>query len=76
MVNSGGYRDIKYRTFDGIIRFDLDLGEYIDGLSTSLQGHYLGYDKNMKSFVVHNKAYIFQSASTTNKFVPGPIVPS
>lgn len=76
MVNSGGYRDIKYRTFDGIIRFDLDLGEYIDGLSTSLQGHYLGYDKNMKSFVVHNKAYIFQSASTTNKFVPGPIDPT
>lgn len=76
MVNSGGYRDIKYRTFDGIIRFDLDLGEYIDGLSTSIQGHYLGYDKNMKSFVVHNKAYIFQSSSTTNKFIPGPIDPT
>ena len=76
MVNSGGYRDIKYRTFDGIIRFDLDLGEYIDGLSTSVQGHYLGYDKNMKSFVIHNKAYIFQSSSATNKFIPGPIDPT
>jgi len=72
----GGYRDIKYRTIDGILRFDLDLGQYIDGLSTSVQGHYLGYDKNMKSFVLWNKSYVFQTSSTTNKFIPGPIDPS
>lgn len=76
MVNSGGYRDIKKRTLDGIIRFDLDLGDLVDGLSTSLQGHYNGYDQNMKTFVVHNKAYIFQSGSPTNKFIPGPIDPT
>lgn len=76
MVNSGGYRDIKYRTMDGILKFDLDLSDFIDGLSTSLQGNYTGSDRNMKSFVIHNKAYIFQSASATNKFVPGPIDPT
>lgn len=76
MVNSGGYRDIKKRTLDGIIRFDLDLSDFVDGLSTSFQGHYNAYDQNMKSFVVHNKAYIFQSGSPTNKFIPGPIDPS
>ena len=76
MVNSGGYRHIKYRTMDGILKFDLDLSDFIDGLSTSLQGSYSGEDRNMKSFVIHNKAYIFQSASATNKFVPGPIDPT
>ncbi len=76
MVNSGGYRDIKYRNLDGILRFDLDLSDYVDGLSTSLQGHYNGSDHNMKSFVVHNRSYIFQPASTTNRFIPGPIDPT
>ncbi len=76
MINSGGYRDTKYRTFDGILRFDLDLSEIVDGLSTSVMGHYMAWDKNMKSFVIHNKAYIFQSGSATNQFVPGPIDPT
>lgn len=76
MINSGGYRDIKKRTLDGIVRLDLDLADLVDGLSTSFQAHYNGYDQNMKSFVVHNKAYIFQSGSPTNKFVPGPIDPT
>jgi len=76
LVLHGGYRDIKYRTLDGIIRFDLDLSDVLDGLSTSFQAQYTGSDKNMKSMVVHNKAYIFQSASTTNKFVPGPVDPT
>lgn len=76
MVNSGGYRDIKYRNLDGILRFDLNLSDYVDGLSTSLQGHYNAYDRNMKSFVVHNRSYIFQPASTTNRFIPGPIDPT
>ncbi len=76
MVNSGGYRHTKYRTLDGILRFDLDLGDWVKGLSTSLVGQYTGNDKDMKSFVVFNKAYIFQSASATNKFIPGPIDPT
>ncbi|WP_173003059.1 TonB-dependent receptor [Chitinophaga sp. SYP-B3965] len=76
MLNSGGYRDIKKRTLDGIIRLDLDLADITEGLSTSFQAHYNGYDQNMKSFVVHNKAYIFQPAAGTNKFVPGPIDPT
>ncbi|HBC30235.1 MAG TPA: SusC/RagA family TonB-linked outer membrane protein, partial [Clostridiales bacterium] len=72
MLN-GGYRNTQYRDLTGIIRFDLDLGEYIDGLTTSVQGHISAYDKNMKSFVLHNKWYIFQPASTTNRFIPGPV---
>ncbi|WP_460538867.1 SusC/RagA family TonB-linked outer membrane protein [Echinicola sediminis] len=73
MLNEGGYRDTRYRTFDGILKLDLDLGQYVKGLSTSVQGNINAYDRNMKSFVIHNKYYIFQSGSTTNKFVPGPV---
>src|SRR5690606_27003716 len=69
MLNEGGYRDTKYRTLDGIVRLDLDLGQFVDGLSTSVLGNVNAADRNMKSFVIHNKSYIFQSASTTNKFV-------
>ncbi|RIJ46370.1 SusC/RagA family TonB-linked outer membrane protein [Maribellus luteus] len=69
----GGYRDTKYRTLNGILRFDLDLGQYVDGLKTSFQSNITAYDRNMKSFVKHNKWYVFQSAGTGNKFIPGPI---
>lgn len=73
MLNEGGYRDTKYRSLDAIVRLDLDLGKLVDGLTTSLQGNVNAYDRNMKSFVVHNKFYIFQPASATNKFIPGPV---
>ena len=76
ITNSGGYVATKYRTFDGILRFDLDLSDILDGLSTSLQAHYTGSDRNMKTFALHNIAYVFQSASTSNQFLPGPIDPT
>lgn len=72
----GGYRNSKKRTLDGIIRFDLDLSEYVKGLSTSVQGHLTAYDDNSKALVLHNNWYSFQSASSTNKFVPGPVDPT
>lgn len=73
MLNSGGYRKTRYRTLDGLIRFDLDLGQYIDGLSSSFLAQITAQDKNMKSFVPHNKYYVFQPGGTTNKFVSGPV---
>lgn len=69
----GGYRQSKHRTLNGILRFDLDLSEYVKGLSTSVQANLNAYDRNMKSYVVHNTWYVFQSGSSDNKFVPGPI---
>ena len=72
MLN-GGYRKSKHRTLNGIIKFDLDLGEYVKGLSTSAQGHLKAYDRNMKSYVKHNKWFLFQSGDANNAFVPGAI---
>tara|TARA_R110000868_G_scaffold97396_3_gene267806 strand:+ start:77182 stop:80700 length:3519 start_codon:yes stop_codon:yes gene_type:complete len=73
MLNEGGYRDTKHRSLNAILKLDLDLGQYIKGLSTSVQGNINAYDNNMKSFVIHNKYYIFQSRNTDNKFIPGPV---
>jgi TonB-linked SusC/RagA family outer membrane protein len=75
--NSPAYIHNKLRTLDGILRFDLDLGEHIPGLSTALQAQYNANDNNMKSFVVFNQVYKFQSNinNPTNKYVPGPINP-
>ncbi|WP_245786907.1 SusC/RagA family TonB-linked outer membrane protein [Algoriphagus aquimarinus] len=73
MLNEGGYRDTKYRTLDGIMRLDLNLGNLIEGLSTSVQGNINANDRNMKSFVVHNKFYLTQSAGVANVFIPGPV---
>lgn len=73
ILNEGGYRDTRYRTFDGILKMDLDLGDFVQGLSTSIQGSVTADQRNMKSFVVHNDFYLFQSAGTDNPFIPGPI---
>lgn len=76
--NSPAYIHNKLRTFDGILRFDADLGDYIPGLSTAVQAQYNGNDNNIKSFVVFNEVYKFQSNpnSLNNKYVPGPIDPT
>jgi TonB-linked SusC/RagA family outer membrane protein len=69
----GGYRHTTDRNFNALLRYELDLGSFVDGLTTSVQINAHAYDSNMKSFVVHNKWYIFQHGSETNKFVPGPV---
>ncbi|WP_236970084.1 SusC/RagA family TonB-linked outer membrane protein [Membranihabitans marinus] len=73
MLNEGGYRNNIQRTIDGILRFDLDLSSLVRGLSTSVQGQYGIYDRNLKSFVIQNRFYIFQPGSTSNPFLPGPV---
>jgi TonB-linked SusC/RagA family outer membrane protein len=72
----GGYRKSKKRTLDGLVRFDLDLGKYVKGLTTSAQGQLTAYDDNSKAFVLHNKWYVFQSASATNPYIPGSVDPT
>lgn len=75
VVNNGGYRKTDYRTLNGIFRINVKI-PFVDGLSTSFLGNYNADDYNGKNFIKHNKFYIFQQASVTNKFVPGPIDPN
>ena len=75
--NSPAYIHNKIRNLDGILRFDLDLEDYVPGLSTALQAQYNANDNNIKSFVVFNEVYKFQTKlNSQNKFVPGPIDPT
>lgn len=75
MVLGDRYQKLTKRTLDGIIKFDLDLGQFVDGLSTSFLAQYTAFDSNQKGFLTHNKSYRFQSASADNKFIPGPVNP-
>lgn len=75
MLNSGAYRDIKYRTLDGIIRFNWDLGSVVKGLSSHFAVNYSGTDRNGKAFIIQNKTYILQRQGGANPFVTAPIDP-
>lgn len=72
MLIDGNYRRMNLRSINGIGRFDLEI-PFIKGLSTSFQFAYTANDEDDKNFVLFNKSYIFQSASTTNPYLPGPV---
>lgn len=76
LVLGDNYRKIRKRNLDAQIRLDLDLGEFVQGLSTSFLGQINAVDLNNKAFYTHNKSYRFQRASTTNPFIPGPVDPN
>ena len=76
LVFGDNYEKTKARNIEAIIKFDLDLGKFIKGLSTSVTGQYNVADKNRKRFATWNKSYFFQSASIDNIFIPGPVDPN
>lgn len=75
-IMGDNYIKTRNRDVEAILRLELDLGKYIKGLSTVVSGQYNISDKNRKTFVTENKSYIFQSASTDNIFIPGPVDPT
>lgn len=75
LVNGDSYEKTKARNIEAILRFDLDLSKYVDGLSTAVIGQYNFGNKNRKRFATHNKSYVFQSGSIDNIFIPGPVNP-
>lgn len=76
MVLGNRYQKTTRRNIDGQIRFNLDLGQFVDGLSTSFLAQYTAYDENIKGFLTHNKSYRFKSASAENKFRPTQVDPN
>ena len=75
LVFGDNYEKTKARDVEVILKMDLDLGQYVKGLSTSVTGQYNISDKNRKRFATWNKSYKFQSASQDNIFIPGPVDP-
>ena len=76
MVLGNRYQKTTRRTIDGQVRFNLDLGQFADGLKTSFLAQYTAYDENLKGFLTHNKGYRFKSASAENKFIPAKVDPN
>ncbi|OUO55036.1 hypothetical protein B5F77_02255 [Parabacteroides sp. An277] len=76
LVFGDNYEKTKARNVEAILRLDLDMSKYVKGLSTSVIGQYNVSDKNRKRFATFNRSYIFQSASTDNIFIPGPVDPN
>lgn len=76
LVLGNRYQKTVMRSIDGQIKFNLDLGQFVEGLSTSVLAQYTAYDQNIKGFLTHNTSYKFQSSSATNKYVPGPVNPN
>lgn len=75
IVFGDNYEKTKARNIEAILKLDLDLDKYIKGLKTSVTGQYNVADKNRKRFATFNESYVFQSASTDNIFIPGPVDP-
>lgn len=76
MVLGNRYQKTTRRNIDGQIRFNLDLGQFVDGLSTSFLAQYTAYDENIKGLLTHNKSYRFKSASAENVFKPTKVDPN
>ena len=76
LVFGDNYEKTKARNVEAILRMDLDISKYITGLSASVIGQYNVSDKNRKRFATFNKAYMFQSATPDNIFIPGPVDPN
>ncbi len=74
MMNGGYQREVR-RNLDGQLSFNLDLGDLLDGLKTSVMAQYNAYDMNRKGLAIHNVSYLFQSASTENKYIPAKVNP-
>jgi TonB-linked SusC/RagA family outer membrane protein len=75
MLENGNYRRGAENSINGIIKLDYDI-PFIDGLSTSVMANYSFDSQNQKNFVIHNKSFLFQPASATNPYIPGPIDPN
>ena len=75
LVENGGYRRLVYRNINAIGKIDVKL-PFVKGLSTSFLYNLNAGDRNAKDLILLNKSYKFQPASTTNKYLPGPVDPS
>lgn len=75
LVLGNNYEKTRARNMEAILKLDLDMGRFVEGLSTSVIGQFNANDKNRKRFATFNKSYVFQSGSTDNIFIPGPVNP-
>ncbi|MFV0505811.1 MAG: SusC/RagA family TonB-linked outer membrane protein [Bacteroidales bacterium] len=65
------YIKTRKRELNAILSFDIDLGEYIPGLSTRVVGNYISNDYMRKKYLTYQTNYVWASAdSDVNRFIP------
>ena len=65
------YIKTRKREVNAILSFDIDLGDYIPGLSTKVVGNYISNDYMRKKYLTYQHNYVWAAANPDdNRFVP------
>lgn len=66
------YINTKKRQVNSILSIDVDLGQYVEGLSARVSGNYLAEDFMRKKYLTFQRNYTFNQADPDgNRFLPG-----
>lgn len=67
------YIKTRKRQLSSLVSLDIDLSNYIPGLSTKFVGSYLAKDYMRKHYLTFQENYVFNQADPNgNRFIPGP----
>ncbi|MCD8264065.1 MAG: SusC/RagA family TonB-linked outer membrane protein [Tannerellaceae bacterium] len=76
-VTGDRYIKKRKREFNGIISLDIDLGDWLPGLSTRFSANYIGQDYSKKKYLTFQKNYVWNAANPDdNRFIPAPPDPN
>ncbi|MCY1719336.1 TonB-dependent receptor [Prolixibacteraceae bacterium Z1-6] len=65
------YIKTRKREVSAILSFDIDLGDFIPGLSTKVVGNYIGNDYMRKKYLTYQHNYVWAAANPDeNRFIP------
>ena len=65
------YIKTRKREVNAILSFDIDLGDFVPGLTTKVVGNYIGNDYMRKKYLTYQHNYVWAAAhSDENRFIP------
>ncbi len=65
------YIRTRKREVNAILSFDIDLGDFVPGLSTKVVGNYIGNDYMRKKYLTYQHNYVWAAANADqNRFIP------
>ncbi len=71
------YIKTRKREVNAILSFDIDLGDFIPGLSTKVVGNYISNDYMRKKYLTYQHNYVWAAANPDdNRFIPAPPDPN
>ena len=71
------YIKTRKRELNAILSFDIDLGDFIPGLTTKVVGNYISNDYTRKKYLTYQHNYVWAAATPDdNRFIPAPPDPN